>query len=334
MKHTTSFMVLVCLLFLGTTSTLQAVEPPTGNPADFNVKTCLHSVSYAGFWRGQERLTVDAFLEKAHELGYDGVMLMAKRPHVSPLDYDDAARKALRQKIEDLGLELVCLAGYNDFTAGIDKPGVPNTEIQAAAIGEVAKLARDLGTDMVRIYTGYEREGIPFDKQYATVLEGLRLAGREAAKYGVTLVVQNHHDIALHHDAMAWLLNEVNLPNVKATWDAWSPTLEGLSPEEIRQSILTMKPYILHTTTANYVRLPRFEYHHEHTNYAPQEAVMRAVAIDEGIIDYKTFIETLKEIGYQGYLAYEMCEVLQGGGSIENLDRMARRFIEFVQQFK
>jgi len=214
------------------------------------------------------------------------------------------------------------------------KPGIPNTEIQAAAIGEVSKLAQDLGTDMVRIYTGYERAGIPFDKQYATVLEGLRLAGREAAKYGVTLVVQNHHDIALHHDAMAWLLNEVDLPNVMATWDAWSPTLEGLSPEEIRQSILTMKPYILHTTTANYVRLPRFEYHHEHTHYAPQEAVMRAVAIDEGIIDYKTFIETLKEIGYQGYLAYEMCEVLQGGGSIENLDRMARRFITYVEQFK
>ncbi len=111
MKHTTPSMLLVCLLFLGTTTTLQAIEPPTGNPADFKVKTCLHSVSYAGVWRGQERLTVDAFLEKARELGYDGVMLMAKRPHVSPLDYGDAARKALRQKIEDLGLKLVSLAG-------------------------------------------------------------------------------------------------------------------------------------------------------------------------------------------------------------------------------
>ena len=45
---------------------------PTGNPADFKVKTCLHSIGYAGIWRGQERLTVDEFLEKAKELGYDG----------------------------------------------------------------------------------------------------------------------------------------------------------------------------------------------------------------------------------------------------------------------
>jgi hypothetical protein len=42
-----------------------AQKTPTGNPADFKVKTCLHSVSYAGFWRGQARLTVDEFLVKA-----------------------------------------------------------------------------------------------------------------------------------------------------------------------------------------------------------------------------------------------------------------------------
>ncbi len=48
---------------------LFAQKTPTGNPADFKVKTCLHSVSYAGFWRGQERLTVDKFLVKAKELG-------------------------------------------------------------------------------------------------------------------------------------------------------------------------------------------------------------------------------------------------------------------------
>jgi sugar phosphate isomerase/epimerase len=53
----------------------------------------------------------------------------------------------------------------------------------------------------------------------------------------------------------------------------------------------------------------------------------------EGIIDYKTFINALKEIGYQGYIAYEMCAVLDGGGSTENLDRAARKFISYVKQF-
>src|SRR3954465_14307291 len=46
----------------------------------------LHSVSYSGSW-GQQFLPLDDFIGKAADLGYDGVMLMAKRPHLSVLDW-------------------------------------------------------------------------------------------------------------------------------------------------------------------------------------------------------------------------------------------------------
>ena len=312
---------------------VNAQKIPSGNPVDFKVKTCLHSVSYLGIWRGQAQLSVDDFLVKAKELGYEGVVLVAKRPHVSPHDYDKAARAKLKAKIESLGLTLVGLAGYNDFTAGIDKSGIPNAEIQAAWIGELAELAKDLGTKMVRVFTGYERPDIPYDKQYAEVVAGLKMAGKLAAEHGVTLAVQNHHDIALHHDVMYWLLKEVNMPNVLAAWDAWSPVLEGLTPEQQRESILKMKPYIVHTTVADYVNLPRFSYKIDHTNYQAERSVMRAVPVGQGFIDYKNWFKTLKEIGYQGWVLYEMCEVLEGGGSIENLDKTAKMFLEYMKQF-
>ena len=314
--------------------TTKGQKTPTGDPKDFRVKTCLHSVSYSGFWRGQAFLPVDEFLVKAQELGFEGVMLMAKRPHVSIIDYDETARQKLRNRIKELGLELVCLAGYSDFTAGVDKAGIPNVEIQATYIGELAKLAKDLGTNMVRIYTGYERPDVPYDKQYALVVEGLQMAGKIAARYGVTLIVQNHHDIAIHHVAMKWLLDEVNLPNVMASFDCWSPTLEGLSSEEIKNAIYTMKPYLVNTTTADYEKHPRFKYELNQTNYVPLVPQNRAVPMGEGYLDYKTFINTLKEIGYQGYIVYEMCEVLKGGGSVENLDKSAKTFLEYVKQFR
>jgi sugar phosphate isomerase/epimerase len=325
---------LLLLIIFSLTFVANGQKTPTGNPKDFKLKTCLHSVSYMGVWRGQATLTIDEFLLKAKEFGYDGVMLAAKRPHVSLIDYDDAARQKLRARIKELGLELVCIAGYNDFAAGVDKAGIPNVEIQAIFIGELARLARDLGTNMVRVYTGYERPDQPYDKQYALVVEGLQMAGKIAARYGVTLAIQNHHDIALHHEAMKWLIEEVNLPNVRAAFDCWSPTLEGLTSEEIKQAIYTMKPYIVHTTTADYKELPRFRYELTQSNYVPIVSQMRAVPIGKGFLDYKTFINTLKEIGYQGYIAYEMCEVLDGGGSVENLDKTAKAFIDYVQQFK
>jgi len=326
---------LVVFLFAALISSFitSAQKTPSGNPADFKVKPCLHSVSYLGIWRGQTPLSVDEFLVKAKELGYKGVMLVAKRPHVSPHDYDKAARARLKAKIDSLGLTLVGLAGYTDFTAGIDKPGIPNAEIQATWVGEIAELAKDLGTNMVRIFTGYERPDVPYDKQYAEVVAGLKMAGKLAAEHGITLAVQNHHDIALHHDAMYWLLKEVNMPNVMAGWDAWSPVLEGLTLEQQRESILKMKPFIINTIVADYVTHPRFTYVNNLTNYQAEQPVMRAVPVGQGIIDYKNWMNTLKEIGYQGWVVYEMCEVLDGGGSVENLDKTAKIFLEYMKQF-
>ena len=49
-----------------------------------NLPTLLHSVSYSGSW-GQAQLSVEDFINRAADLGYSGVMLMAKRPHVSLL---------------------------------------------------------------------------------------------------------------------------------------------------------------------------------------------------------------------------------------------------------
>ena len=85
----------------------------------------LHSVSYAGVWRGQAQLTLDQFLVKAKELGFTNVEVMGKRPHLSPLDYDAAARAKLKARLQELGIRIVCLAGYPDFTASADKTGHP-----------------------------------------------------------------------------------------------------------------------------------------------------------------------------------------------------------------
>lgn len=307
--------------------------PPMSDSKSLRIKTCLHSVSYAGFWRGQAKLSAEEFLDKAKQLGFDGVMLTAKRPHVSVSDYNVPAREALRRKIENLGIELVCMAGYTDFTAGIDKAGIPNAEIQACYVGELARLASDLGTNMVRVFTGYERPGIPFDRQYAMVVEGLKLAGQKAAEHGVTLAVQNHHDIASHHDMMFWLLEEVDMPNVRAAFDAWTPTLQGLNAEQLRAAVLKMKPYIVHTTAAQYMHLPRYHYVETLINYSQDETLIRAVPMGEGIVDYETFFNSLKEIGYQGYAGYEMCAELAGGGDIENLDRTASKFLDYVGRF-
>lgn len=95
-----------------------------------------------------------------------------------------------------------------------------------------------------------------------------------------------------------------------------------------------MEPFIVNTIAADYISMPRYHYENYLTNYVEDKPVMRAVPMGEGIIDYENFIGALKEIGYQGYLVYEMCEVLDGGGSIANLDATAKKFLDYVKRFK
>ena len=69
-------------------------------------------------------------------------------------------------------------------------------------------------------------------------------------------------------------------------------------------------------------------------NYTALTPYVQAVPIDEGFIDYRRFLAVMRDSGFAGSVAYEMCSPLAGGGGMENLDRYARRFLEFVSEFR
>jgi sugar phosphate isomerase/epimerase len=293
------------------------------------MKTALHSVSYAGVWPGQARLGLDDFLERARGLGFDAVMLMAKRPHLSALDYGSAACQRLRQRLDRLGLQVACLAGYTDFCLGSERPDIPTREHQTLYVRELCRLARELDCPLVRIFTGFDQSGPSYDQQWTWCVTGLRECARQAAPFGVTLAVQNHHDAACHHESLFDLLEEIAEPNCKAAFDAWAPALQGV---DLAAAVKKMAPYLAHTTVADYVRRPRFRYLPALVNYSRETDAVRAVPLGEGFIDYAGFFAALREIGYRGFVAYEMCSCLRGGGEEENLDRYARKFLEYISR--
>lgn len=292
--------------------------------------TVLHSISYAGTW-GQASLTVPEFVRKAAELGYDGVFLAAKRPHVSVLDYGAKDRAALRSEIEKAGLTNTVIAGYNNFTADLDHGDVPTLEIETAHVVELARLAHDIGAGMVRIFTGYEHPASSYNAQWDMVVRALRECARRASEWNVVIGVQNHHDLACGWESQRDLIRAVGEPNCLALFDAWAPALHGV---DLAEAARVMAPITAHTTIANYVKRPRYRYHPALVNYETLTPVIRAVPIDEGFIDYEAFLGALREGGFRGSVAYEMCSPLEGGGGMENLDAYARRFVEFMQEFR
>ena len=287
----------------------------------------LFSVSYAGLW-GQARLDLHAFIRKAAELGYSAVELMGKRPHLSILDASPDTLEALRQTAETAGVEIATIAGYTDFTGGASAAEVPFVEMQVAYVEALARLGKALGANIVRVFTGYTTNPDAYAPDWDKCVTAIRECADAAAKHGLVLGVQNHHDVAVSADAYAEFLDDVDHPNCKAMFDPWSVALHG---EDLYACAKAMAPRMVQTTLADYVRLKRFTYMPGLVNYRPLPEMVRAVPLGDGFIDLEGFFAGLKEGGFDGYVAYEMCSPLRGGGSPDNLDASARKSLDKIK---
>jgi len=289
----------------------------------------LFTVSYAGLW-GQECLSLPDVLKKARELGYPAVEIMGKRPHLSVVDYTVDDVRALRKTADDLQLDVATIAAYTNFTGGLESPEVPFVEVQLAYIKRLSEFAEILGAKIIRVFTGYFSERIPYNAQWNLCVEAVREAAELASNHGVIIGVQNHHDIGVSVESYEDFLDDVDHPNCRAMFDAWSPALQDA---DLYYWARRLASRAVQTTVADYVKHPRWHAVGPLSNYQRllPDAV-RAVPMGEGFIDYPAFFRGLREGGFDGYVAYEMCWPLRGGGSLENLDASARKSLQVIQR--
>lgn len=288
----------------------------------------LFSVSYAGYW-GQQTLELPDFIARAAELGYDSVMLAAKRPHLSPLDMSEDRIASVKSALESHGVACSVIGGYTDLSpsAAVE---IPYVEMQIGYVESLSRIAVRLGASIVRVFTAYEAEGHSPASIWRDAVQALQEMCDRAAAHNVTIALQNHHDVGVHSDALLELMNDVDRANCKLGFDAWSPALRGENLYEVARK---MAPHTVMTTNADYLRFPRFRYRPELVNYAPQEVDMvRAVHFGEGFIDYEAFFCGLREGGFDGIATYEICSPIRGGGSIENLDACASNYVDWMRK--
>lgn len=290
----------------------------------------LFSVSYAGAW-GQHRLSLLEFLEKAAALGYPAVELGGKRPHLSVLDYGSEESLApIRTAAKRLCLTIATIAGYTDFTATRTAAEVPFVEMQVRYVAELARMAKFLGAPIVRVFSGYFTDLKEYQSDWDRCVRALRESASVAADSGVVLGLQNHHDVGVSAEAFEELLDDVGHPNLRAMFDPWAPALHGT---DLYASARRLASRMVQTTLADYVRLDRFRYRPELVNYERLEPpAVRAVPLGDGFLDLPAFFQGLKDGGFDGYVAYEMCSPVRGGGSEANLDATAAKSLATIRR--
>ena len=287
----------------------------------------LFSVSYAGLW-GQDALRTEEVIEKAGDLGYDAVMLMGKRPHLSPLDATEEHLSSIETVLRRRGIDCAALAGYVDFAGG-GAAEVPYLEMEISYAEQLALIASRLGARYVRLFTAYETQVQSPLALWSQSVGVLQEVCDRAAEHEVTIAVQNHHDVGLHTDALLELLADVGRPNCKLGFDAWSPALRGEPLYEAARSAASQTAI---TTNADYVRWPRYQYRPAIVNYERVEPdLVRAVQFGTGFIDYPAFFQGLKDGGFDGVANFEMCSPVRGGGSLENLDAYATGYLKWMR---
>jgi sugar phosphate isomerase/epimerase len=289
----------------------------------------LFSVSYAGLW-GQHKLDLKAFIAKAASLGYPAVQLMGKRPHLSVLDTTERELAEIREAAARHKVEIVTIGAYTDFTSGRQNPSarfIPIAEIQTAYVKRLGEMAKVLGAKIVRVFTGYEASSPKED--WDICVGAIRECSKILGDMGIVCGVQNHHDIGGSVEALREFISDVNHPNCKAMFDPWAPAQHG---DDLRKVAREMAPIMVQTTIADYARFRRFRYVAGLDLFERSSDMFRPVAVGEGFADYKPFFKGLKEGGFSGYVVYEMCSPLRGGGSEENLDRTARKSLEAIKK--
>jgi len=298
------------------------------------MKFILHSVSYSPSWEGQISLPLYRVIDKAKELGYDGIELMAKRPHASPLDLNDSERKRVREYISSKELLLPCIAGYQDFSDDHLHADIPKGEKELLYLRESIRIARDLGAKILRIYSSFLYADVQRSLLWKQCITYLKEGVKYAEDSNVTLALQNHSELTINHLDILEMIDEVRSSHLKIALDPPYICMTGIPYD---QAVQECKNFIVYSTTSDFIRIPtpintRIP---GFLHYSAGFLLLhrkKTVPVGEGEVNYRSFFSALKKIGYNDYLAYEICSPIVGGGSEENLDRCARESLTYLKK--
>ena len=285
------------------------------------IKLGLYSISYGGIWYKGATLSFDELCNRAKENGFEGIELDNKRPMGNPMDLDQRKREEMRNSLAKYGLEIPCVAANNDFSSPIPE----HRECQLLMVRETAKLAKDLGAGIVRLFAAWS--GVPIHEgtgtydfvhghdgfytflrqyPYAThldrwnfVRESLKEAAKIGEENGVVMALQNHAPLIRNWKDTFDLVKEVNSPWLKISLDL--PIFEKMDKEYIADAVRTVGNLQVHSHFGG-------EYYRDENKIIRQKVV--SSSFGEPLPDYVHYIGLMNEIGYNGYFTFELCHPL------------------------
>jgi sugar phosphate isomerase/epimerase len=306
------------------------------------MKLGLYSITYLGVWYRGRAHTIEELNDRARDYGYEGVDIDGKRPHGNPLDLPRRRCQELQLKARDAGIEIYAVAANNDFSSPVPE----YRESQLLYVRDLIRMTADLSVKTLRMFAAWPGvtitpEGARYTKArqiwreahldiapeqtWEWCREGLAEAAHWAGDAGVTLALQNHAPVTNSPADMLRMIREVGSPHLMACLDA---------PLAARQGVTSMQQAA--REVAGLQMLSHFGGEYERATDGSVRGLVRNP--DETLTPedyYLDFALGMQEIGYDGYLGYELCHPLPKSNGepvgIEFADLNARLAAEYMR---
>ena len=225
-------------------------------------------------------------IDIAADYGFDGIELWGKPPHL-PEEYDENYAKNVKDMAQRRGLTISAFGSYVD----------PLMTLHQKHFEEAFKIAHDLGTDLVRIWSGggASRSITVTDKRL--ILFRLVSITQWANFRNIRLGLEMHNNHLT--DSVATILETIEEVKMPALQTYYQP-LARADADEPHTAAEKLAPYIANVHAQNF------------------DETGKPCPIAEGVVDYTRIVEILRNVNYDGYLEVEF---VHGDNKLEALQR-------------
>lgn len=242
-------------------------------------------------------------LEQAVKVGAEGIQVYAVRGEMAPWNLNSAQRKEKKKMVEDHGLTISALCG--DLGHGFMDRGANAENILKSK--QIVDLALDLGTNKITTHIGV----VPEDKNsetYKIMLEACSELAEYANSVNAFFAIETGPETAV---TLREFLDQLPGKGVGVNFDPANLVMcvDGKPAEDVK----TLGEYIVHTHAKDgimvkdkdpkKVKEPLDACGYSDLEFSNQPYI--ELPLGCGHVNFETYLRSLKETGYRGFLTIE-----------------------------
>ncbi len=244
------------------------------------------------------RLPITEALNKAHDLGVQGIQVYTTRGELAPQNLNASQRKKFLQQVKDKGLVISALCG--DLGHGFGNPEKNPELIEQSK--RIVDLSLEWECGIVTTHIGV----VPEDNSHPRY-KIMQDACSELAQYADSVKARFAVETGPETSkVLKGFLDSLNSRGVSVNMDP--ANLVMVTGDDPVEAVHTLKDYIVHTHAKDgkrlYYREPEKVYGivYEESLDSPS---FQELPLGEGGVDFKRYLQALEDIGYTGFLTIE-----------------------------